>query len=429
VRYKNFLTTASLLVFGFSLGACTTDGAKKNGLTLMEEGFSERRKVYGLLRKEVGMYRFTEFSFFPVNLDVEPWILLNSYQPVFDQNEIVCSKAIRDLVMPKKPERRCDIEVEFRKNDISIGTNLVTNTIGAAMTMGLTLGGYYTKVFDKNAFDKALTEASSNFDRRQFFQDLKAYELKVDGVFLNQKNAIEEKKKKLRSLIKVVEIDRSGIFKGSVGDDSVDLISNTPVKIDIQDTWANFFKLNDFLDHASLEGSQKIKVRLLCKPVSGWRSEIQGCDISSSLSDSDSDSVYVKYTILSQDSRNLILPILAQDDAVKISLSKDGQALMIENKSKSYINVKSASLYLEKDVSTFKDANVELAPLTEARVLAMNNFPAFEKVRLRNVVKRDIDRKALVGIAIKYTVVDTNKDKTLFRTDTVNFFDLDYVSR
>ena len=121
-----------------------------------------------------------------------------------------------------------------------------------------------------------------------------------------------------------------------------------------------------------------------------------------------------------------ILPrkIIEKDNNIEVML-RDG-IFNFTNKSSSYIEVNSVSFYYNGKIASLYNMSKELPPASEQNLTYLNRFP-LEKNALDflNVTKKMALKKNLnFGIAIKYRILDTNKEITLYQNNKYSLLEL-----
>jgi len=115
---------------------------------------------------------------------------------------------------------------------------------------------------------------------------------------------------------------------------------------------------------------------------------------------------------------DFVLPsdMKAEDETFLIKL--DGFSFYLENKTKSYVTVDSISFYHNGEVSSSIKLGHEMAPYSHSpknRKFGIFSLGASERtMRFEKVTKkRSLSTYVNYGVALKYRVIDTDKEKTL----------------
>lgn len=119
-----------------------------------------------------------------------------------------------------------------------------------------------------------------------------------------------------------------------------------------------------------------------------------------------------------------ILPkfFVAEDANLRVEFTANGISLI--NKTKKFLLINSIASYLGSDVYS-QNISIELSP--EANKETYQNI--FSDVQLANVnfdnpSKKDLDKKINYGYAIKYKLVETNVEKTIYQTKQFRILDI-----
>jgi hypothetical protein len=194
------------------------------------------------------------------------------------------------------------------------------------------------------------------------------------------------------------------------------LKNETPV------SWSNVSELNNYFSvkvdnyRRSLAEQRKIQldktvVRLHCQEIPNWNHRIDNCDTKWSIFEPVGKHT-VNYSIISKPSVSLMVNEIYIDKNIKVNIEND--SINITNLTSSYLKLESFSLYVNKDIST-KTIDYELPPVSNKIILNLQDFNNTSKLNLFNVTKKVLKQKVNFGIAVKYTVVDRNKQHSLYK--------------
>ncbi len=117
---------------------------------------------------------------------------------------------------------------------------------------------------------------------------------------------------------------------------------------------------------------------------------------------------------------------MAEDKNVLVKVMFLGRKeikLLIKNKTTSYVKVSSVTLYYQNEVLNVSNLNLELPPksLKEDVYISGIGFDSLsDKVRkFKKVNKNNVNFFAFsFGLAVKYNIVATNIEKTLYKANT-----------
>lgn len=106
-------------------------------------------------------------------------------------------------------------------------------------------------------------------------------------------------------------------------------------------------------------------------------------------------------------------------DKVVVVKAENGR-LKIHNKTGKYLKIDSVSMYVDNDIETRTNLNVEVPPQAISTIVGLNRFPDSERRRtLHNVDQTLLKHPIELGTAVKYRIADTNVEKTLYKVDAV----------
>jgi hypothetical protein len=129
------------------------------------------------------------------------------------------------------------------------------------------------------------------------------------------------------------------------------------------------------------------------------------------------EKIPVVVTILYRDIGRIIPKhIMVSDQNVTFQLIND--QFQLDNTSKHYLSLDSVSFYYAGQIVTSSQLHKEIPPLGMVNVLSLNQLPIqWDLLEFNRMTKSHIDNKVVeFGLAVKYRIVDTNKEKTMFKT-------------
>lgn len=133
----------------------------------------------------------------------------------------------------------------------------------------------------------------------------------------------------------------------------------------------------------------------------------------------------VRYVIKSKDFHSVFPRYSNEDNNIKVV--SDGKDLRIVNKTKGFVQIKTVSVYYNNDISTFSFPNaLELAPeatktglsladLCNGKVASDAEYPEMTAATAKKVTLN-------YGLAVKYSIIDQNIDKTLYSNSSYNLY-------
>jgi len=123
--------------------------------------------------------------------------------------------------------------------------------------------------------------------------------------------------------------------------------------------------------------------------------------------------------------RNVLPKYISEEDEFVGLIFKDGK-FYLKNKTKNYITVDSISFYHNDKIASSSKIGLELAPLSESKLISLNSLPLDKNaIAFSNVTKASASRTKIdYGVAVKYKITKMNKENTLFKTKEYRLSDL-----
>ncbi|HQL00314.1 MAG TPA: tetratricopeptide repeat protein [Smithellaceae bacterium] len=389
--------------------------------------FSE--PLYARLQKSDNGYAFVRFRMGHQPSKNEPWVNLMNAKPIWDTNKISCGKGLAGGV-PNCSDIAVAEEM-FQELDID-GRNLVARTVGAVFTLGTSLTGVeFKRTFKEELYKDAYEEALSKIDKEVLINianEMDSLKSKYDDLTHIYNYAVANPK------IDVIVKDHSGLYNDSLNFTKMVHIKKNEVSQLLQ---LEADSADDMLSML-IKSSQELKNR--------WQSKMAEAQVICIADNSENQFNYrlncpEKYYIktgelqgsifVDIDSRNFrnIMPntITAQDKVLKLSF--DGNKIGLSNKSEYFITIQSVAFYYNNKIGHRSNLAVELPPFSELlphQKLKIQDFPIDSDGMSFNDVTKAKAKKVNVtyGFAIKYKIVNTNQEKTLYSTKKYLLYDL-----
>ncbi len=409
--YKQSLILLSSLL----LCCCATTKNEKNNST---ENYSVDVLIYGLLQKSNGNYRFAAYQTKLPDKDM-PWVNLSTGHPIWDTSKkIDCGTgALLDGLHGSNckniSKTREDLFYEKKVNKSSTAFSIII-TGGA--------GGVHNQIqFNDDKFKKAYNKAFERIDRNTISEIIKEikyieekyykYQINYDSKLISSSGLPD---------IKIITKDDSGFFENQIDfREKINVQKNHLPKIDVSSTNINDFlmvlrneKISLFNQWEKLTGEVNVKCvssskafvfKLKCPPIFKFENnQLTGT---------------VHATVESQRFPRLLPKKLILQDK-NIELIFDGTNIGLTNKTNNFVKIGNISFYYKTKIAS-KSFNIELSP--KSSLVASNRprikyFPIeWSHLDFKGVTKAKAMKEYVkYGFAVKYNIVDTNKDKSLF---------------
>jgi len=121
-----------------------------------------------------------------------------------------------------------------------------------------------------------------------------------------------------------------------------------------------------------------------------------------------------------------LFPVSFQAVDKNITLTSVDGAINIANKTDSFVTIESMSFYHNGKVATLHKMSIELPPGSEKVITRISALPiVWDRISFLDVTKMEASRKKIeYGFAVKYKVVDTDREKTLLKIHSYRLVDL-----
>ena len=420
IKLKERLMNSKVLV---SLGVLILSGCSStehNVQVKVNNQIQAKNTIYATLKKGGdGSYSFDKMSLSSMKNSIN----LNSLVHNYPTQESECKKSLNDW----KVAPLCREDALFTTSTLD-GGDLVKNTLGnvflASFTMGTGITGFYTARFDHEAYDKALNQALSKIDRESLIKNANIIVSKHESTLSNGLSEFNSLRKNIDNKINisVKVVDNSQLYSERPSVTSK-VYGRFKSNLDISGTWDNLKALDNKLTSQVKTSLNYSEIRLVCNDLSDFNIKVTGCD--QTWKHSANENVKpITYVISSAKTYTFFPTINANDKNVIIRSKEDGQ-IEITNTTDSFITLSSLSLYLGDEIETMSNLGLELPPGAISKKMHMSGFQIYSKNRkIYSVVKSDLDKKIVVGLASKYKIIDTNLEKTIYKKSNFKYSDL-----
>lgn len=371
-----------------------------------------------------GKYYFSEFSFKEFNNSVN----LNTLSHNLNTSKVGCQDEIYNLRSEKREKTElCHDKVlaSFRTSSQD-GNSMALNTISVlvtAISLGTQAHSYRYSSFNEELFFKALNEALTAQPREQLISQFNSIYQQSKQTFAEKKMAYDNKWRDLNAKLEkaLVVKDNSQLYKGKP---EVYIHPSFPVsdKASIDFRWESGNDLSAKLQEAANNEYAKGRWTLICHSAHGFKHTHSGCEQRWGTAD-DLTVKPVLYTIDSASRYRYIAVVNVSNAHVSAVSDKSGR-ITLTNLTNSFLTIDSLSLYIGQDIETLSNLNVQLPPKGVNQSLTLTKYSNFQMTNLANVTKSHLARSVNVGLAMKYKVVDSNLENTLYKTNSVKIQDL-----
>ena len=421
-----------LVVF---LGGCATHQQNIDGNNPSQDSNNRKHFIYGKLENNSEGYAFTQFS--ESYVKAEPWVRLPDMKPMWNTQKEDCLTGIVEITNKDVTCKTGD-ERLFRTK----GTDFTAKkTTGYVFLSALSFGLWATMPpgaveFDRNDYqssvkeaEKKLIDAYKTFGQgylkylNEYDNDMRDFNELYDNIVSGYKSNV---------IPKINIRDDSGIFDGDASSfrNKISVSKNNIISRNGFDrveakTIDNLVLLAKDRNSTATEklrtATSALSVTCNNRKFSNFNYIIKCPEVV----DSSSTEFRVDVVIESFSYRNVLPKYISEEDEFVSLILKDG-GFYLTNKTKSYITVDSLSFYHNGKIATSSKIGGELAPLSEAQLVSLNRLPVDQNaIAFNNVTKADALRtKIEYGVAVKYRIVNTNRENTLFKTSEYLLYDL-----
>lgn len=424
LRKKEFVAITSALI----MTACSSSSNIENH-EQKHDKYTKLSGLYGYLDKNAdGEYHFTKFATQLNQHDhYKPWVTLETMTPYFETSVHRCSTSNYTSLCGAKEN------LLFRDGYVSasdVGVNATFWTLGTFMT-AVTFGilapmmienakAIYTTDFDEDDFNQALAEAKTKTDLNLIGDEYENYTSWLAKRKAEYQKEVTDKHLALSKSLEFKLIDKSQLLRNKITSNAVYISKpNTNKSLVAKGHYNSFDSMKEEIEKDIVNRISYINFKVNCdkSKMADYIYSTQGCDNIFTMK-SKVPSIPVVYTVKKQKAFKVDYFPSLEDD--KIKLSSNGYNINATNKTNSFLHIKTLSIYVGDDIETRKHLSVEVPPRAVVSVARNNDFSMTQKrLVLNSVTKRDVQRKMNIGAALKYVVVDTNKEKTLFNIDDI----------
>ena len=424
-----------ILTFVILLAGCASapgDSNYLNGKSSTHFG----HPIYGKLLNIDGKYVFKEFSTgydSRYNKD-EPWVRLNDMNPMWSTEKEDCMTGFTF----EEDECTTENEVLFRKKSTDFTGEKTTRYLAyTVFSLGLASTNVPAAVeFDEKKYKSAIKNAENDLNDK-YGSSENSYEYLLEE-YDNDKKYYEEKSK---MLIEDRSSTASPVF--NIRDDSGLFETNPTVFEKLVSTSRDYRDLYskrkyhrsksliNLVEQVKNENSIKLRKLEVWASTLSVRCNANGIDnvnyrIECPDDISSSTEAFDVYVVVDSVDYDKVLPAQMYEENEHVSLSFKNNYFYLVNKTGSYISLDRLSFYHNGKIATLSNLRVELPPHAESVLMSIERLPIdYDAVRFRNITKSSVDGISIeYGVALKYRVVNSNSDNTLFKTRNYKLKDL-----
>ncbi len=418
------------LLVGLLVGCAPT--VKQGGLTIKQP--VGKVPLYAKFTRDDNGLRIEDISE-KRGKDYEPYIRINDLYPMFSTEEKNCVSFTMGKIDESVGEGCLPDRQIYREKMVEGGDAVVTGVVNLFSMGGLGgpngkpigVGRYsYTTYFDQDAYTNDITvyDNKTNLSKLVDLYEAKKSELEL---------SIKDYENKIDIINYEVNInDKSGLYTGYISafEKYIDIKTNNIETIDDE----LVFSIDGQNDpYSSLENNINKHVdtqkkyftyNVYCKSGShNGFNYTMSCEKNIGIEDAYEKHV-ANVTIHNKDISHVIPTYTFSDE--QISARFESNQLNIENKTNSFLSIDSISIYLNKEIFTDKNLDIELPPNSiDDNVVLSSIIKAMKKIDYSGMNKTMAKSKKIdFGIAVKYRVVDTNKEKTLYKKKSFTLLDV-----
>jgi len=415
----NKLKIVTLILITFYLFGCASTQREEQKLSRLHIN----KPIYGLLENTNSGYQFTEFRTTPTN-EKKPWVNLKGG---YLNNKLNSTRCGIGLLKGSKGELDCSIIVRddmFMEKELD-GFDAFARVILSPFFFGATLTGATFDVnFDQESFDKAYSEAFKALN----IEELKKVEIALVALDDNYRKIVTTYDKATSSSLESLGMkinDKSGFYAGrthfkdlvTITKNNISRIptihANTPLELHSNIQKQSFILASEWKKQSSTlniscnnKRKEKFVIRMRCKntlPVVDGRLvgtidvDIIGINI---------DRVFANHFDL-------------KDESLQLSFSNN--LIGFTNLTSQFINIDSVAVYYQDKIAKSRKLDLEMAPnstLNHQNKLKLIEFPIeWNLLEFKALTKKEAMKQELnFGFAIKYRVINTSVEKTLYLT-------------
>ncbi|MEZ9537612.1 hypothetical protein AB4160_05380 [Shewanella sp. 10N.286.51.B8] len=406
------------------IGILVLAGCASNSKFSKIETIESNLPIYATLAMdEKNKFYFEKFSYSSIPNSIN----LNNLTHNFPTQDGICAKHLveRNSEVNRNLNNKilCDTDLQFRSATVSTGA-IIGNTIGnayaALASMGIGVSAYYGVEFDTEEYEDALSQALAKVNRVTIINDANQLFYETNSSLQLSKIKFEEMRNKLQSKLgKSIKInDTSKLFAKNEIVHIEKTSSMPPISRNV--IWQDNNELKIYLLKKLDESRSEGKLTLQCSRLKSFHFSTEGCEQSW-----DYDSKHtidpITYNVKSANQYVFEPHFDMNDSNIAIRLTSNGY-LKVENRTNSFITINSLSLYFGADIETDSNINLEIPPSATSSNMSIHSFNIYDKNRkLKNIKKENLEKELSLGLALKYKVLNTNKENTLYDTNIYKY--------
>tara|TARA_R110001583_G_scaffold160246_1_gene312158 strand:- start:95 stop:1378 length:1284 start_codon:yes stop_codon:yes gene_type:complete len=423
------------IFFPFLLAAsgCATNNTIDQAAVNNLDAIKIVNPVYAKLKKTDSGYVFSEFS--ETYISGKPWVRLLDKKPMWNTKQEDCLGGLAKDSLQCKSE---DAELfRIKSIDLGDGAKATGYVAMSALSMGLWATMPPTAVkFDRDEYERAALQATLDLEEKT-----NASGTSLDSLYSNYENLMMDFYNKYESLVSnytsdvstLIEInDRSGLFRGVASGFNRNVIisknqiplaegrgslSSPELILLLSDSKSRNLKFIEELTNLT----SNLKIRCNTNGFEYLEFDIKcPAELSSRIKN-----LKIPVTIHSVSFDNVMPKFISVvDDNVTVELVNG--LVKAKNKSSKFLTIDSLSFYHNGKIATLAELNREFSPESESEITYIKSAPiskeaiSFKKLTAAIAGSKNVN----YGIAIKYRIADTNKEKTLYKSEDFKLRDL-----
>lgn len=413
----------SIVTIGCSQKHVTHKNANYNPLKL-------QCNLYGLLNKSKSGYIFSSYATDLSSIDrKKAWVDFTTGMPLWNTKEGLCDKGYNLGLSPIGTEcDRIDDEL-FMVSHFSFGWEAF-RVICSPLFLGIPLfASTYNIQFNEQEYNTAYAQAMSRLDK-SVLKD-------IDNTLSTLENEYKLRKINYDKAIKSADIkiqinDQSGFYNmGNVNFRNLiylkpNMLSNIPAYEDngLSELLNKIQKTNPRREWQ--EQTESVSTQCVQGPLDGFNFS-WNCPTTFSIYDSKAIG-QATVNVKSKDFSNVMMNLFIAED-VNMTLNFNGEHIYFKNKTKNYLTINSISFYQNNKIAQKENLRIELPPESNTlsnREVKIRDFPIdWSVLSFAGMTKKKATQHIIeFGFAVKYSIGDTNIEKTLYSTKKFKLYDL-----
>ena len=410
------------VLFAVLASGCTPTAVRRTETTPSTPDHVGKNPLYAQLDKVDGKYVITKIN----NTDKLTFVC-NDLTPLFDIEKYECVFEGIGMKLVRGVSQKC-------RNDENTFRKLKQGFWGPQSAFSYNL---YYSIFDSDTYYKAVEEglSRSNINRQQLLAEYDNFMNSANELRNQYSNEYENYLKNNIKIVHQIE-DKSGFYKNDIGllplysinknhIPQVIVTFNPPIE-----SYKTFFDdllkaYNDSLKSATsnyylrYRDTQKVKDYMIEMTTPSTISYKKG----------ETQNISVIFTIRSKDFKGIYPKYMNEDNALRVEF--DGKGIRFINKTNNFLQIKTISIYYNGEISNFNfgDKSLELAPkATTKEPLLIKSYATSEIIKMSEYpsITKDsaLQQNISFGFAIKYRLVEQNIDRTLYKENKYNLYDI-----